>query len=67
MEAEVFLTRQQASRDAKGVLPCDVGLVAGEVTVFAYAEVPGGSGAVARAETTVRVVPLAEEEVTAAA
>ena len=67
MEAEVFLTRQQASRDAKGVLPCDVGLVAGEVTVFAYAEVPGGGGAVARAETTVRVVPLAEEEVTAAA
>jgi len=54
-DAEVFLTRQLASREARGTLPADAGAADGAVRVFAYAEVPGGGGAVARAETTVVV------------
>mgnify|MGYP006132920303 CR=1 FL=1 len=42
-DAEVYLTRAQASTQAKGVLPADLGLgPGGIVKLFAYAEVPGG-------------------------
>ena len=64
-DAEVFLTRQQAATTARGTLPADAGAADGERTitrVFAYAEVPGGGGAVARAETTVTVARAPPEE-----
>ena len=66
-DAEVFLTRRLASSEARGKLPSDADSGDGLVRVFAYAEVPGGGGAVARAETTVRVEATPRERVTAKA
>ena len=62
-DAEVYLTRQLASTEARGTLPADAGAADDKVRIFAYAEVPGGGGAIARAETTVTVARSPPEEV----
>ena len=63
-DAEVFLTRRLASATARGTLPADAGAADGAVRVFAYAEVPGNGGAVARAEIAVTVTRSPPEELT---